>query len=55
MHDTHQYHFEERAVLAGCGVMGVGANETNASVHNVKTRAIDVIVAGVAIHPSMHT
>ena len=25
--DTHQHHFEERAVFAGGGVMAVGTNE----------------------------
>ena len=28
-HDTHQHHFEERAVFVGCGVRAVGANESN--------------------------
>ena len=27
--DTHQHHYEERAVFAGCGVRAVGANESN--------------------------
>ena len=27
--DIRQHHFEERAVFAGCGVIGVGTNESN--------------------------
>ena len=27
--DSHQHHFEERAVFAGCGVRAVGTNESN--------------------------
>ena len=29
--DSHQHHFEERAVFAGRGVRAVGTNETNVS------------------------
>ena len=29
--DTRQHYFEGKPVFAGCGVMGVGANETNAA------------------------
>ena len=25
--DSHQHHFEKRAVFAGCGVRAVGTNE----------------------------
>ena len=31
--DSHQHHFEERAVFVGRGVMTVGANETNTHGH----------------------
>lgn len=27
--DSHQHHFEERAVFVGCGVRAVGTNESN--------------------------
>ena len=27
--ESHQHHFEERAVFAGCGVRAVGTNETD--------------------------
>lgn len=27
--ESHQHHFEERPVFAGCGVIREGANETN--------------------------
>ena len=27
--DSHQHHFEKRAVFAGCGVRAVGTNESN--------------------------
>lgn len=29
MQDSHQHHFEERAVFVGCGVRAVGTNESN--------------------------
>ena len=28
-YDTHQHHFEKRAVFVGCGVRAVGTNESN--------------------------
>ena len=31
--NTHQHHFEERAVFVGGGVRAVGANETNTHGH----------------------
>ena len=29
MSDTHQHHFSETPVFAGCGVRAVGTNESN--------------------------
>ena len=29
MSESHQHHFEGRAVFAGCGVRAVGTNESN--------------------------
>ena len=29
LNDSHQHHFEKRAVFAGCGVRAVGTNESN--------------------------
>ena len=33
--DTHQHHFEERAVFAGCGVRAVGTKELPVGVGGV--------------------